>query len=98
MIAELFFIMDALQAYESQPTTPTVVTVTPRKTAKTPTPGSSASLAGQLRYGGQITKITMPLSIRDYDSLDAARDYMAGVEQYSTQPESIKKRLETGRL
>jgi len=96
MIAELFFIMDALQTYESQPTTPTVVTVTPRKSAKTPTPDTTASLAGSLGLVGKTTQITMPVKIVTPTPGQAARDYLEASK--GVKKESITAKLRGGRL
>lgn len=97
MITELLFISELLRGHLGS-TPPNTVQTVKQTRAKTHTKGSGASLAGNLAFGGQITNITMPLEIKDYTSLDAARDYQAAVEQYSTQPESIADKLRGGRL
>jgi hypothetical protein len=96
MIVELLLISEILRGRLGS--TPPNTVQTKQTRAKTHTKGSGASLAGNLGFGGQITNITMPLTIKDYTDLDAARDYQAAVEQYSTQPESIADKLRGGRL
>ena len=96
MIVELLLISELLRGRVGS--TPPNTVQTQQTRAKTHTAGSGASLAGALKFGGPITKIVVPREIKDYTSLDAARDYMAGVEQYSTQPETIEQKLRGGRL
>ena len=94
MIFELFFIMDALRAYESQ--TPPAVSTSTSKPAKTPTPGSTASLGGSLGFVGKTTQITMPVNIVTPTPGQAARDYLEAFK--GVKKESITAKLRGGRL
>ena len=93
MIAELILISELLRGYSGSTPPPSKDGTTKTTRAKTHTPGSKASLAGFLKFGGPITKIVMPVDLSSYDPQQAASDYMAAVEQYSTEKETIAQKL-----
>jgi len=91
MIAELLVALQLLRGAEFASVSPTTATPpTPAPVAKTPTPGSKASLAGDLGFVGQITTITMPVKIPS--ALD-----LSGIDFTPTdKPSDIAARLKYG--
>lgn len=89
MIAELLIALQLLRGAEIATVSPTTATP-PKPPAKTTTPGSTASLAGDLSFGGQITTITMPVKIPS--ALD-----LSGIDFTPTDtPSDIAARLKYG--
>ena len=94
MIAELFLIVDLLNK-SSLRSTP-IEQAPPVRVAMKPTVGSKASLGGSgLFKVGPISKITQPVEGVYITPRQAAEAY---IQAGTGRPESISKRIETGRL
>jgi hypothetical protein len=92
MIIELLLIGKLLDSKTVEfKSTPTAVSP-----AKTPTPGSNASLGGPLGFFGKTVTITQPVDISSYTMDQATKDYVAATKDVKT--ESISAKLSGGRL
>ena len=90
MIVELLFIVDLLQRKGLHQTESKGKGWSRFGKPRSQTPQTVVTVASPVQYN-----LTMPVNISSYRGKDAAADYMAAV---TDKPESIKKKIATGRL